>query len=187
MIRTILITTAITSAMLVGISNIAKAGMSDKIKPTDITNMIVKASAYKGKKFDSYEIIKKGDGPVIGSKSFKFTIMPYDCGYYEGGTDCGDTVKGRNGGRARSELSASKSKFTGKNHEKWLSFSIFIPEDYKTVTPTSTSMFQIYKGGLGPTVMVRDMGGRLTVTLMDNQGFYGDGSTKNIKLSLIHI
>ena len=79
MIRTILITTAITSAMLFGISNIAKAGMSDKIKPTDITNMIVKASAYKGKKFDSYEIIKKGDGPVIGSKSFKFTIMPYDC------------------------------------------------------------------------------------------------------------
>ena len=47
MIRTILITTAITSAMLVGISNIAKAGMNDKIKPTDITNMIVKASAYK--------------------------------------------------------------------------------------------------------------------------------------------
>ena len=75
---------------LVVYSNEAKAGMSDKIKPTDITNMIVKASAYKGKKFDSYEIIKKGDGPVIGSKSFKFTLMPYDCGYYQGGTDKAD-------------------------------------------------------------------------------------------------
>lgn len=184
MIRTILITTAITSAMLFGISNIAKAtqpGMSDKIKPKDITNMIAKASVYKGKKFDSYEIIKKGDGPVIGNKSFKFTLMPYDCGYTDRGTDCGERVQGGSGGRARSELSFSKSKFTAKNHERWLSFSIFIPEDYKTVTPTSTSMFQIYKGGLGPTVMIRDMGGRLTVFLLDNQGFYGDGGTKNIK------
>ena len=156
-------------------------GMNYKIKPKDITNMTMKASAYKGKKFKSYEIINKSAGPVIGSKSFKFTLMPYDCGYYKGGTDCGKIVKGGNGGRARSELTSSKFPFTGKNHERWLSFSIFIPQHYKTVTPTSTSMFQIYKLDLGPTVMVRDMGGRLTVQLMDNQGFYGDGSIRNIK------
>ena len=185
MIKTILITTAITSAMLFGISNIAKAdqpGMKEKIKPRDITNMTVKASVYHGKKFKSYEIIKAGDGePVIGKKSFKFTLMPYDCGHTDRGTDCGEKVQGGNGGRARSEVTSSKYPFTGKNHERWLSFSIFIPEDYKTVTPTSASMFQIYKLDLGPTVMIRDMGGRLTVQLMDNQGFYGDGGTKNIK------
>ena len=182
MIKTILITTAITSAMLFGISNIAKAGMSDKIKPKDITNVTVKASMYKGKKFESYEIIEAGEGePVIGKKSFKFTLMPYDCGNTDTGTDCGEKVQGGNGGRARSEVTSSKYPFTGKNHERWLSFSIFIPEDYKTVNPTKTSMFQIYKLDLGPTVMVRDAGGRLTVQLMDNQGFYGDGSIRNIK------
>ena len=157
------------------------AGMKNKIKPSDITNMTMKASLYKGKKFKSYEIINKGEGPVIGRKSFKFTLMPYDCGYNKDGTDCGKTVNGGNGGRARSELTSSKFPFTGENHERWVSFSIFIPEDYKTVTPTSTSMFQIYKLDLGPTMMVRDAGGKINVQLMDNQGFYGDGSTRNIK------
>ena len=93
-------------------------GMNNKIKPRDITNMTMKASAYKGKKFKSYEIINKSAGPVIGSKSFKFTLMPYDCGYYKGGTDCGKIVKGGNGGRARSELTSSKFPFTEKNHER---------------------------------------------------------------------
>ena len=55
--------------------------MNNKIKPRDITNMTMKASAYKGKKFKSYEIINKGVAPVIGSKSSKFTLMLYYCGY----------------------------------------------------------------------------------------------------------
>ena len=92
-------------------------GMNYKVKPRDITNMTMKANLYKSKKFKSYEIINKCSGPVIWNKSFKFTLIPYDCRYNKDGTDCGETVKDGSDGRARSELTSSKNPFTGKNHE----------------------------------------------------------------------
>ena len=38
---------------------------------------------------------------------------------------------------------------------KWHSVSIFIPNDFKSVEPVSTSFFQIYEKGEGPRLMLR--------------------------------
>ena len=55
-----------------------------------------------------------------------------------------DAVVGHGGGdRARSEYS-SKIRYTG---EKWISVSIYLPNDFKSVEPVSTSLFQIYEWG----------------------------------------
>ncbi len=53
-----------------------------------------------------------------------------------------DPVVGMGGGdRARSEYYSSQT-FNG---EKWHSVSIFIPNDFKSVDPVSTSFFQFYE------------------------------------------
>ena len=80
------------------------------------------------------------------------------------------------GDRARSEYSA-KPRYTG---EKWISVSIFIPKDFKTVEPVSTSLFQIYEWGntnqqRHPRMMLRVKRGNLepryfAVNGMDSQG-----------------
>ena len=63
-----------------------------------------------------------------------------------------DPVVGHGGGdRARSEYSSSQT-FSG---EKWHSVSIFIPNDFKSVEPVSTSFFQFYERGEGPRMMLR--------------------------------
>lgn len=143
----------------------AKAGVKD------ISNLNWKASVSKGKKFKSYEIVKAKDGePAIGEKSFKFTLMPYDCGRDSGWSDCD------NGGqvRARSEVSSWNDSFTGNDSERWFSFSIYVPEDFESAYPTSTSFFQVYKQAkkksLGPVFMLRDQGGdRLVAELHGTQ------------------
>ena len=131
---------------------------------SDVTNIQWKTSVATGKKFRSYEVIKAGEGePVIGTKSFKFVAVPFDCGKDDDGpyTDCGNkfgAAYGHGGDRMRSELSSSKNPF---HNEIWVSFSIFIPEDYKTISPTDTSFYQIYEKGKGPNLMIVDFHGTL--------------------------
>ena len=130
---------------------------------SDVTNISWKKSVYTGKKFRSYEVIKAGEGePVIGKKSFKFVAVPFDCGKDDDGpyTDCGNKFSATGGGgdRVRSELSSSKNPF---RNEIWVSFSIFIPEDYTTISPTMTSFFQIYEKGKGPNLKIEDFHGSL--------------------------
>ena len=110
-------------------------------------------------------------------------MLPRDCGRDQDGdySDCTnngrDAVVGHGGGdRARSEYSA-KPRYTG---EKWISVSIFIPKDFKTVEPVSTSLFQIYEWGntnqqRHPRMMLRVKRGNLepryfAVNGMDSQG-----------------
>ena len=117
--------------------------------------------------------------------------MPRDCGRDQDGdySDCTnngrDAVVGHGGGdRARSEYSA-KPRYTG---EKWISVSIFIPKDFKTVEPVSTSLFQIYEWGntnqqRHPRMMLRVKRGNLepryfAVNGMDSQGLI----YKNLKI-----
>jgi len=136
----------------------------------DVTNLKWKPSLDKGKKGKSYEIVKAEDGePVIGKKSFKFVAIPFDCGasrYNNWYTDCGhvyqssysEKFKIGGGDRVRSEISSDNFKTSG---EFWVSFSIFVPEDYVTISPTSVSMFQIWETNAGTNLMIEDMNGYL--------------------------
>jgi len=152
---------------------LATTGKDAEAGVRDISNVSWRVSVNKGKEFKSYEIVKAKDGePAIGKRSFKFTVMPYDCGYsrYSGWSDCdAGTV------RARSEVSSSDNDFTGKDSERWIAFSIYIPKDFQSVWPTKSSFFQVYKRtqnkkSLGPTFMLRDRGNdRLVAELHGSQ------------------
>lgn len=136
----------------------------------DITNLKWKPSLYKGKIGKSYEIVKLGSGEqVIGKKAFKFVAIPFDCGsssYNNWYTDCGhvyqstysEKFKIGGGDRMRSEISTDTFKFP---NPFWLSFSIYIPEDYVTISPTSVSMFQIWEANAGTNLMIEDINGFL--------------------------
>jgi len=124
----------------------------------DITNLKMKPSVHKGKKGKPYEVVQSKNGePTIGKKAYKFTLLPYDCGRGSKWSDC----KARPV-RARSEIEW-KNTFSSIKSERWISFSIFLPEDYQSVFPTRASFFQIYKKGLGPILMLRDIGNDLLV------------------------
>lgn len=118
----------------------------------------MKPSVHKGKKGKPYEVVQSKNGePTIGKKAYKFTLLPYDCGRGSKWSDC----KARPV-RARSEIEW-KNTFSSIKSERWISFSIFLPEDYQSVFPTRASFFQIYKKGLGPILMLRDIGNDLLV------------------------
>ena len=115
----------------------------------DITNINFKSSVAEGKIGKSYEIVKDGSGePVIGKSAYKFVAIPFDCGRDGNHTDCGEVVLYKEnryrskGDRVRSELSSHDNTFKG---ERWLTLSIYLPEDYKTISPTVTSFYQIYE------------------------------------------
>ena len=137
----------------------------------NITNLNFKPSVHKGKIGKSYEIVKAESGePVIGSSAYKFVAIPFDCGS-DGSkhTDCGTLDKKENtfiskGDRVRSELGAwdKNNRFRG---EQWFSFSIYIPEDYKTISPTITSFYQIYETGNGPALKIEDSWGTMIAIL----------------------
>ncbi len=122
----------------------------------EITNMKWEKSVYFGKKLSNFK--ETVSSPALGKKAWKITLLPKDCGREKEGdySDCKnngrDPVVGHGGGdRARSEY-YTPAKFRG---EKWHSVSIFIPTNYKSVEPVSTSFFQIYERGEGPRMMLR--------------------------------
>ena len=122
--------------------------LAETVIAKEITNIQWKKSVAKGKKLSNFR--ETVTSPALGKKAWKITLLPKDCGRDNDGnySDCKnngkDAVVGHGGGdRARSEYQSPK-KFTG---EKWISVSIFIPEDFKTVEPVSTSLFQIYEWG----------------------------------------
>ena len=112
----------------------------------EITNLSWEKSVHVGKELSNYR--ETVSSPALGKKAWKITLLPKDCGRDKEGdySDCKnngrDPVVGHGGGdRARSEYYTSE-KFRG---EKWHSVSIFIPNDFKSVEPVSTSFFQIYE------------------------------------------
>ena len=122
----------------------------------EITNMKWEKSVYFGKKLSNFK--ETVSSPALGKKAWKITLLPKDCGREKEGdySDCKnngrDPVVGHGGGdRARSEY-YTPAKFRG---EKWHSVSIFIPTNFKSVEPVSTSFFQIYERGEGPRMMLR--------------------------------
>jgi hypothetical protein len=139
----------------------------------DITNLNFKPSVDKGKIGKSYEIVKAESAePVIGESAYKFTAIPFDCGKdrTSSHSDCGTLDKKKftalaKGDRVRSEIAAAdkNSRFKG---EQWFSFSIYIPEDYKTISPTITSFYQIYEMGNGPALKIEDSWGTMIAHIM---------------------
>jgi len=122
----------------------------------EITNLSWKKSVYVGKKLSNFR--ETVTSPALGKEAWKITLLPKDCGRDREGdySDCKnngkDPVVGMGGGdRARSEY-FSPNYFSG---EKWHSVSIFIPNNFKSVEPVSTSFFQFYEKGEGPRMMLR--------------------------------
>ena len=132
------------SLIIIGIVNFPK-----EVYAKEITNLQWKKSVAKGKKLSKFR--ETVTYPALGEKAWKITLLPRDCGRdLEGDySDCKnngrDAVVGHGGGdRARSEYSTSGNRYTG---ERWISVSIFLPADFKSVEPVSTSLFQIYEWG----------------------------------------
>lgn len=168
----------IFSFLFFTLSSVLIVNNSSAFWSNDITNISFKKSVYKGKKGKSYEIVTADSGePVIGKKSYKFVAIPFDCGSDETSSwysDCGNSYtsnydpKKRVGGgdRMRSELTSGHSKASRFNKsEFWVSFSIYIPEDYQTISPTVTSVYQIYESGKGPNLKIEDLNGWLTASI----------------------
>ena len=139
-------------------------------KKKDITNLNFKPSVAKGKIGNSYEIVKVGSGePVIGKSAYKFVAIPFDCGKDDKHTDCGEVVLYKEnsyrskGDRVRSELSSGEKTFKG---EKWFTISIYLPEDYKTISPAITSFYQIYEKDGGPAFKIEDFYGIMVGSIM---------------------
>tara|TARA_Y100000992_G_scaffold292464_1_gene250000 strand:- start:69 stop:902 length:834 start_codon:yes stop_codon:yes gene_type:complete len=169
--------TVVFSLLIIGITNFSK-----DVSANEITNLQWKKSVATGKKLIKFR--EAVTSPALGKKAWKITLLPRDCGKDKEGdySDCTnngrDAVVGHGGGdRARSEYSTSSNRYTG---EKWISVSIFIPNDFKSVEPVSTSLFQIYEWGntnqqRHPRMMLRVKRGNLepryfAVNGMDSQG-----------------
>jgi len=141
----------------------------------DITNFTFKPSVAYKKEHKSYYIVDSESGePVIGKKSYKFIAVPFDCGSDDPSdgsryTDCGTKFDqfGNGGDRVRSELSG-KPRLYSNNY--WLSFSVYLPDDYVNISPTVTSFFQVYSGSKnGPNIKIEDRWGTV---ILDRQYKY---------------
>ena len=140
---------------------------SNNVTGKEITNIQWNKSVAKDKNLKKFR--ETVTSPALGKKAWKITLLPLDCGRDNQGnySDCKnngkDAVVGHGGGdRARSEYS-SKKRYRG---EKWISVSIFLPNDFKSVEPVSTSLFQIYEWGTTnkqrhPRMMLRVKNGKL--------------------------
>jgi len=168
--------------ILLSIFILGTLDLSKEVFAREITNLQWKKSVATGKKLSKFR--ETVTSPALGKKAWKITLLPRDCGRDKDGdySDCKnngrDAVVGHGGGdRARSEYSTSSNRYTG---EKWISVSIFIPTDFKSVEPVSTSLFQIYEWGntnqqRHPRMMLRVKRGNLepryfAVNGMDSQG-----------------
>ena len=138
-----ILSTIILGVFIIGISDLPK-----EVLAKEITNIQWEKSVAIGKKLKKFR--ETVTSPALGKKAWKITLLPKDCGRNIEGdySDCKnngkDAVVGHGGGdRARSEYSSDK-RYTG---EKWISVSIYLPNNFKSVEPVSASLFQIYEWG----------------------------------------
>ena len=106
-----------------------------------------------GFKKHGYKIVSKKDGhPVrVGEKSVRFEVRYGDCGKDKPPGKWNDCKNDRQ----RHELSGDR--FRGK---AWYAYSIYLPNDFKTVYPVKSAMAQFHQKGSWPTLMFQftDMG-----------------------------
>ena len=120
--------------------------------PKDVgSGNVYTKSLKKGFKKYGYKIVHKKDGHPVraGEKSIRFEVRNGDCGEDPGKwSDCKND-------RQRHELSGDR--FRGK---AWYAYSIYLPNDFKTVYPVKSAMAQFHQKGSWPTLMFQftDMG-----------------------------
>ena len=120
--------------------------------PKDVgSGNVYTKSLKKGFKKYGYKIVNKKDGHPVraGEKSIRFEVRNGDCGEDPGKwSDCKND-------RQRHELSGDR--FRGK---AWYAYSIYLPNDFKTVYPVKSAMAQFHQKGSWPTLMFQftDMG-----------------------------
>jgi hypothetical protein len=161
---------------------------STNVVAKEITNIQWNKSVAKGKKLKKFR--ETVTSPALGKKAWKITLLPRDCGndgskYSDCQNNGKDAVVGHGGGdRARSEYSSDK-RYTG---EKWISVSIYLPNDFKSVEPVSTSLFQIYEWGKKdeqrhPRMMLRVKNGNLEPRFFPVNGMDSPGwAKKDLKI-----
>ena len=148
MIKTILITTAITSAMLFGISNIAKA--ENKIW-TEKHSLSYSGKTKAGTGEQGYS--KDYEHKIEGKYSEKFVLGHGDCGWEPNYNDC-ESDRGR---------TERKGKYS-KSRNVWYKFSFFVDPSWDKAT--TASIAQVKVSGVRPPVwMLRIDHGQL---LWDN-------------------
>ena len=120
--------------------------------PKDVgSGDVYSKSLKKGFKKYGYKIVNKKDGHPVraGEKSIRFELRNGDCGEDPGQwSDCKND-------RQRHELSGDR--FRGK---AWYAYSIYLPNNFKTVYPVKSAMAQFHQKGSWPTLMFQftDMG-----------------------------
>ena len=120
--------------------------------PKDVgSGDVYSKSLKKGFKKYGYKIVNKKDGHPVGAgeKSIRFELRNGDCGEDPGKwSDCKND-------RQRHELSGDR--FRGK---AWYAYSIYLPNNFKTVYPVKSAMAQFHQKGSWPTLMFQftDMG-----------------------------
>ena len=120
--------------------------------PKDVgSGDVYSKSLKKGFKKYGYKIVNKKDGHPVraGEKSIRFELRNGDCGEDPGKwSDCKND-------RQRHELSGDR--FRGK---AWYAYSIYLPNNFKTVYPVKSAMAQFHQKGSWPTLMFQftDMG-----------------------------
>ena len=142
----------IRNSLLILILLTANTFAKDIRLPKDVgSGNVYTKSLKKGFKKYGYKIVNKKDGHPVraGEKSIRFEVRNGDCGEDPGKwSDCKND-------RQRHELSGDR--FRGK---AWYAYSIYLPNDFKTVYPVKSAMAQFHQKGSWPTLMFQftDMG-----------------------------
>ena len=143
---------SIRNSFLILILFTAHSYSKDIRLPKDVgSGDVYSKSLKKGFKKYGYKIVNKKDGHPVraGEKSIRFELRSGDCGEDPGKwSDCKND-------RQRHELSGDR--FRGK---AWYAYSIYLPNDFKTVYPVKSAMAQFHQKGSWPTLMFQftDMG-----------------------------
>ena len=143
---------SIRNSLLILILLSANVYSKDIRLPKDVgSGNVYTKSLKKGFKKYGYKIVNKKDGHPVraGEKSIRFELRNGDCGEDPGKwSDCKND-------RQRHELSGDR--FRGK---AWYAYSIYLPNDFKTVYPVKSAMAQFHQKGSWPTLMFQftDMG-----------------------------
>lgn len=86
-----------------------------------------------------YQIVQSPHPVYLGKKSQRFEVRPGDCSANSGWNDCKTD-------RERSEVTATSARFP-LGSQNWISFLIYLPEDFETSNSVNADLGQIYMRG----------------------------------------
>ena len=105
------------------------------------------------------QTVRKTDGHPVrsGKTSIRFEVRPGDCSWVKGWNDCKND-------RERHELISNKIR-----GEKWIQWSLYMPEDFPIIWPAQTAMAQFHQAGdRPPAFMFQNRAGGYTANRQKN-------------------